>query len=79
LSTIEPVREQQRKGELSPEQARIIGRDLIQRMSFPDGLGSNYLFMGSYSGEALTLPYNPPREGTQWDLVDASARTSSPS
>jgi PAS domain S-box-containing protein len=74
LSTIEPVREQQRKGELSPEQARIIGRDLIQRMSFSDGLGSNYLFMGSYSGEALTLPYNPPREGTQWDLVDASGK-----
>jgi PAS domain S-box-containing protein len=74
LSVIEPVREQQRKGQISPEQARIIGRDLIQRMSFADGQGTNYLFVGSYSGEAQSLSYNPPREGTQWDLVDANGK-----
>jgi len=74
LNAVQPMREQQRKGEVSPEQARASGRDLIQRMSFTDGDKSNYLFMGSYSGEALTLPYNPPREGTQWNQIDATGK-----
>jgi PAS domain S-box-containing protein len=74
LNTIEPVREQQRAGQISPEQARMIGRDLIQRMSFTDRSGVNYLFMGSYSGEAVTQPYTPTREGTSWELVDINGK-----
>ena len=74
LNTIEPVREQQRNGQISPEQARIIGRDLVRRMSYSDGLGSNYLFMGSYSGEAMISSANPPREGSQWEQVDANGK-----
>ncbi|HEY3342392.1 MAG TPA: PAS domain S-box protein [Anaerolineae bacterium] len=74
LNTIEPVRQQQRAGQISPEQARMIGRDLIQRMSFTDTSGVNYLFMGSYSGEAVTQNYTPTREGTSWELVDVKGK-----
>jgi PAS domain S-box-containing protein len=74
LNTIEPVRAQQRAGQISPEQARMIGRDLIQRMSFTDTSGVNYLFMGSYSGEAVTQPYTPTREGTSWELMDVNGK-----
>ena len=52
----------------------MIGRDLIQRMSFTDSSGANYLFMGSYSGEAVTQPYTPTREGTSWELVDVNGK-----
>jgi PAS domain S-box-containing protein len=74
LNTIEPVRQQQHAGQISPEQARMIGRDLIQRMSFTDTSGVNYLFMGSYSGEAVTQPYTPTREGTSWELMDVNGK-----
>ncbi len=73
LSSIEPLRQGQREGTLSPEHARFLGRDLVRRMTFSDETENNYLFMGRYSGEVLVLPdNNPPREGTnQFDLVDA--------
>ncbi len=75
LSVVEPARQQQRAGQISPEQARMIGRDLIRRMSYTDEAGSNYLFMGSYDGEVWLLPYSPPREGAnEFDLVDASGK-----
>ena len=75
VSVVEPVRQQQRNGQVSPEQARMIGRELIRRMNYADEAGTNYLFMGSYSGEVWLLPYNPPREGTnEFDLMDASGK-----
>ncbi len=75
LSVVEPTRQQQRAGQLSPEQARMIGRELVRRMIYTDEAGSNYLFMGSYDGEVWLLPYNPPREGAnEFDLVDASGK-----
>lgn len=74
LNTIDPVREQQRNGELSPQMARAIGRDLISRMAFTDGGEISYLFMGSYTGEAVHLPYNPPREGDELNQQDAAGR-----
>lgn len=75
LSVLEPTRQQQRDGQISPEQARMIGRELIRRMTYTDEAGSNYLFMGSYDGEVWLLPYNPPREGAnELDLVDASGK-----
>ena len=75
LSVVEPVRQQQRAGQISPEQARMIGRELVRRMTYTDEAGSNYLFMGSYDGDVWLLPYNPPREGAnEFDLVDASGK-----
>ncbi len=75
LSVVEPTRQQQRAGQISPEQARMIGRELVRRMTYTDEAGSNYLFMGSYDGEVWLLPYNPPREGAnEFDLVDASGK-----
>ncbi len=76
LSVVEPVRQQQRQGMVSPEQARLIGRDLIRRMVFADEIQDNYLFMGGYGGESLSLPYQPPREGTsEFKLTDADGRS----
>jgi len=75
LSVVEPTRQQQRAGQISPEQARMIGRELVRRMTYTDEAGSNYLFMGSYDGDVWLLPYNPPREGAnEFDLVDASGK-----
>ncbi len=34
LNTIEPLRQQQRQGELSPEQARAAGVALVRRMTY---------------------------------------------
>ncbi len=75
LSVVEPTRQQQRAGQISPEQARMIGRELIRRMTYTDEAGSNYLFMGSYNGDVWLLPHSPPREGAnEFDLVDASGK-----
>jgi len=75
LNAIQPVREQQRRGKISAEQARAMGVDLIRRMTYTTGLGNNYLFMSSYTGEMLVQPFEPEKEGTdQWNLVDVRGK-----
>ncbi len=75
LNTIEPLRQQQRQGALSPEQARAAGVALVRRMTYTYGLGSNYLFMSDYVGDMLVQPFEPEKEGTsQWDLRDANGK-----
>jgi len=75
LNTIEPIREQQRRGELSSEQALEQGMSLIRRMTYTTGFGENYLFMSSYDGQMLVQPFEPEKEGTdQWDLMDVNGK-----
>lgn len=68
LSVIEPVREQQRAGQLPAEQARAIGRQLILQMSRTNEAGGSYFLMGSYDGEVWLLPWGPP--GEEWGAAD---------
>jgi PAS domain S-box-containing protein len=75
LNAIEPIREQQQRGELSYEQALELGTDLIRRMTYTTEFGDNYLFMSSYTGQMLVQPFEPQKEGTdQWDLVDINGK-----
>lgn len=53
VNMIQPLLDQQRRGEITADQALAIGRDLIGRMKYIYGLGASNLFMGSDSGEML--------------------------
>lgn len=75
LNTIQPIREQQRRGELSAGQARASAVDLVRRMTYSDVMGTNYLFMSSYDGKMLVQPFEAQKEGSdQWNLVDVSGK-----
>jgi PAS domain S-box-containing protein len=75
LNTLEPIRQQQRQGDLTPEEARAQGIDLVRRMTYTYGLGDNYLFMSDYQGRMLVQPFEPDKEGTeQWNLQDVDGR-----
>ena len=75
VNVIQPVLDRQQRGELSEEQALAQGRDLIRRMRYMYGLGANYLFMGSRSGQVLAQPSNPEIEGSnQLELRDAGGQ-----
>ncbi|HEY3341504.1 MAG TPA: cache domain-containing protein, partial [Anaerolineae bacterium] len=74
VNAVQPVRDQQRAGLLSLEQASTVGRAFIQRLSFSEGESSNYLFMGSYNGETPTLSSGQPLGAARWDQADAAGR-----
>ncbi len=75
LNAIQPIREQQQRGELSAEQARASAVSLVRRMTYTYVMGSNYLFMSSYDGKMLVQPFEPEKEGTdQWNLVDVNGK-----
>ena len=75
VNVIQPVLDQQRRGELTEEQALAQGRDLIRRMRYMYGLGANYLFMGNRLGQVLAQPSDPQMEGSnQLDRQDAGGR-----
>jgi PAS domain S-box-containing protein len=75
VNVIQPVLDQQRRGELTEAQALAQGRDLIRRMRYMYGLGANYLFMGSRFGQVLAQPSDPQMEGSnQLGLTDAEGR-----
>lgn len=63
VNMIQPLLDQQRRGEITADQARAIGRDLIGRMKYIYGLGASNLFMGSDSGEMLVPQLGFERAG----------------
>ncbi len=75
VNVIQPVLEQQKRGEITEAQALEQGRDLIRRMRYMYGLGANYLFMGSKTGQVLAQPSDPRLEGSnQIDRQDANGQ-----
>jgi diguanylate cyclase (GGDEF)-like protein/PAS domain S-box-containing protein len=74
-SSVEPVIDQLKRGELSREEARSKISDLVREMTYEDEFGPNYIFMSAYDGTMLVQPYEPEMEGTdQWLLQDARNR-----
>ncbi|HEY4723319.1 MAG TPA: cache domain-containing protein, partial [Anaerolineae bacterium] len=77
LNVLQPVIEQEKRGEISQDQAIAAGRDLIHRMTYLYGrdnsLGANYIFMIGYDGTVFVQSLKPDQEGTnQLDQVGAN-------
>ena len=73
VNVLQPVLDQQQRGELTETQALAQGRELISRMRYMYGLGANYLFMGNRFGQILAQPSDPQSEGSNrldWTDVD---------
>jgi len=70
-NSIEPVLVQYRKGHISKDNALVEVTNLVRRMVYHDHKGDNYIFMGSYKGVFLVVPFDQEKEMTNmWDLQD---------
>jgi two-component sensor histidine kinase len=72
-ASIQPVLESLRKGEIERDEALVEVRNTVRRLVYDDPATRNYLFMSSYGGRMLVMPFEPEKEGTyQWDLTDSN-------
>ncbi|HEX2172713.1 MAG TPA: histidine kinase, partial [Dehalococcoidia bacterium] len=62
LNTLEPVRERQRRGEISVDEARAEARDLVRRMHFTSEGGDTSFFLGTFTDQPIVLT---PESGTE--------------
>ncbi|MCS7062198.1 MAG: histidine kinase [Anaerolineae bacterium] len=69
LNALEPALQQQRSGQISPDQARTLAREMIWRMIYADEAGSTVL-LGSDAGEVWALSTAPSGSGA--NLFDPS-------
>ncbi|MDF1581205.1 MAG: cache domain-containing protein [Desulfuromonadales bacterium] len=74
-NTIKPLLEQQNAGLLSKEESMREGIDILNRMTFLDSYGNNYIFMTTYDGIMQVIPFEPERQGvSQWNLQDINGK-----
>jgi two-component sensor histidine kinase len=72
-ASIQPVLDSLRKGELDRDEALVDVRNILRRLVYDDPATRNYLFMTTYEGRMLVMPFEPEKEGTdQWDLKDSN-------
>ncbi|MBV5340853.1 MAG: cache domain-containing protein [Deltaproteobacteria bacterium] len=70
-NTIQPLLEKQNAGLISKEESMREGIEILNRMTFLDSYGNNYIFMTTYDGIMRVIPFEPARQGvSQWDLQD---------
>jgi PAS domain S-box-containing protein len=73
VNLLQPVLDQQRRGELTEAQAIDVARDLIGRMKYLYGFWAGNLFMGRPTGEMLVRSSDAEKAGpNQPDLTDAN-------
>ncbi len=74
-NTIQPLLEKQEAGLLSKEEAMHEGIDILNRMTFLDSYGNNYIFMTTYDGVMRVIPFEPEKLGVnQWNLKDVQGK-----
>ena len=70
-NTIQPLLEKQNAGIITRDESIRDGVDILNRMTFLDSYGDNYIFMTTYDGTMLVIPFQPEKQGVnQWDLKD---------
>jgi PAS domain S-box-containing protein len=74
-NTIQPLLEKQNAGLISKEESMREGIEILNRMTFLDSYGNNYIFMTTYDGIMRVIPFEPERQGrNQWDLQDINGK-----
>lgn len=74
-NTIQPLIDQQNAGLLTKEESMRAGIDILNRMTFLDSYGNNYIFMTTYDGTMRVIPFEPQRLGcNQWDMQDSHGK-----
>lgn len=69
--SIVPILSDYRSGKISREKALTDSRNLLRLMTYEEINGRNYIFMSSYEGDFLVMPFMVEKEMTnQWDLKD---------
>lgn len=61
---LEPTLSQVRSGQLSLEAGLERARSVVRLFTYADATGVNYVFMLTYGGTVLVLPFEPSKEGT---------------
>jgi len=74
-NTIQPLLDKQNAGLLSKEESMRQGIEILNRMTFIDSYGENYIFMTTYDGIMRVIPFEPERQGVnQWNLQDSDGK-----
>ena len=74
-NTIQPLLDKQNAGLLSKEESMRQGIEILNRMTFIDSYGENYIFMTTYDGTMRVIPFEPERQGAnQWNLQDSRGK-----
>lgn len=74
-NTIQPLLDKQNAGLISKEESMRKGIDILNRMTFRDSYGNNYIFMTTYDGIMRVIPFEPERQGrSQWNLQDINGK-----
>ena len=74
-NTIQPLIEKQKAGLMTKEESIQEGVKLLNRMTFQDSYGKNYIFLTSYEGTMLVIPFQlEKRDVNQWDLQDINGK-----
>ena len=74
-NTIQPILDKQNAGIITQEESRREGAEILNRMTFFDSYGENYLFMTTYQGTMLVIPFQPEKQGfSQWDMQDVNGK-----
>lgn len=74
-NTIQPIIEKQNAGLISKEESIKSGAAILSSMTFQDSYGDNYIFMTSYEGTMLVIPYQSSKRGiNQWDMQDVNGK-----
>ena len=58
-ASIQPVLESFRQGQLEQDEALVETRNILRRLIYDDPATRNYLFMSSYEGRMLVMPFEP--------------------
>jgi PAS domain S-box-containing protein len=74
-NTIQPLLDKQNAGLLSKQESMNEGVDILNRMTFLDSYGENYIFLTTYDGVMQVIPFEPEKRGVnQWDLQDSQGK-----
>lgn len=74
-NTIQPILIKQKSGLITKEKSIQEGIEIINRMTFQDSYGNNYIFMTNYEGTMLVIPYQLEKQGVnQWDMQDINGK-----
>lgn len=74
-NTIQPFIEKQKAGLITKEESIQKGIEILNRMTFQDSYGNNYIFMTTYEGTMLVIPFQPEKRGfNQWNMQDVNGK-----
>ena len=74
-NTIQSLIEKQKTGLITKEESIQEGIELLNRMTFQDNYGNNYIFMTTYEGIMQVIPFQLEKRGfNQWDMKDIKGK-----